>query len=139
MMAGANGSAPNPDPTSTHGKDAAQAKKLELQGWPYPRHLKDRFFSVVVHGDVEGASGVRRALSDWLRFMELRPAGNMSELDRYIGYYGSYAESHALLDRDHAVQDETRNVARAVARAVRLLRAGRLPQPDAALSPARPK
>jgi multimeric flavodoxin WrbA len=24
----------NPDPTSTHGKDAAQAKELELAGWP---------------------------------------------------------------------------------------------------------
>ncbi len=93
----------NPDPSATHGKDAAKAKQLELQGWPYPRHLKDRFFSVVVHGDVEGASGVRRALSDWLRFMELRPAGGMAELDRYIGYWEPYASSHDALDRDTAI------------------------------------
>ena len=31
----------NPDPTSTHGKDAARAKELEA-GWKYPRHLKGR-------------------------------------------------------------------------------------------------
>jgi multimeric flavodoxin WrbA len=28
----------NPDPSSTHGKVAAEAKALELEGWPYPRH-----------------------------------------------------------------------------------------------------
>ena len=32
----------NPDPTSTHGKHADQAKALELKGWPYPRHLAGR-------------------------------------------------------------------------------------------------
>ena len=37
----------NPDPTSTHGKNAAEAKTLELKGWPYPRHLAGRVFSVV--------------------------------------------------------------------------------------------
>jgi multimeric flavodoxin WrbA len=84
----------NPDPTATHGKDAAKAKALELKGWPYPRHLGDRLFSVVVHGDVEGAENVRRSISDWLQFMELRPAGRMAELDRYIGYHEPYATSH---------------------------------------------
>jgi len=32
----------NPDPTSTHGKKAAEAKALELKGWPYPKHLEGR-------------------------------------------------------------------------------------------------
>ena len=32
----------NPDQTTTHGKDAAKAKALELAGWPYPRHLAGR-------------------------------------------------------------------------------------------------
>ena len=32
----------NPDPSSTHGKKAAEAKALELNGWPYPRHLAGR-------------------------------------------------------------------------------------------------
>ena len=53
----------NPDPTSTHGKDAALAKEIELAGWPYPRHLAGRVFSVVVHGDAAGAEAVQAALS----------------------------------------------------------------------------
>jgi hypothetical protein len=39
----------NPDPTTTGGKNPAKAKKLELDGWGYPQHLKGRGFSVVVH------------------------------------------------------------------------------------------
>ena len=61
----------NPDPTRTQGKDAELAKQIELDGWDYPRHLAGRLFSVVVHGDVEGAENVRRSISDWLRFMHL--------------------------------------------------------------------
>src|SRR5438477_5174276 len=34
----------NPDPSSTDGKKADQAKALELKGWPYPRHLAGRHF-----------------------------------------------------------------------------------------------
>jgi hypothetical protein len=41
--------------------------------------------------------------------------------------------------RDTGVQEETRNVARAVVNAVRELRAGRLPGTDAGLVPPRPK
>jgi multimeric flavodoxin WrbA len=116
----------NPDPTSTHGKDAKKAKQLELDGWPYPRHLEGRLFSVVVHGDVEGAENVRRSLVDWLRFMHLVPAGVPAELDRYIGYWEPYATSHQALDRDHAIQEEVRNAARTLLEAVQARRAGRL-------------
>jgi multimeric flavodoxin WrbA len=76
----------NPDPTLTQGKNAELAKQIELQGWNYPRHLAGRLFSVVVHGDVEGVENVRRALSDWMCFMHMVPAGTKAELDRYIGY-----------------------------------------------------
>ena len=93
----------NPDPTLTHGKDAKQAKAVELAGWHYPKHLEGRVFSVVVHGDVEGAENVRRSVSDWLRFMDLTPAGVNAELDRYIGYWGPYATSHEALDADRAI------------------------------------
>ena len=62
----------NPDPTRTHGKDAKKAKELELAGWDYPRHLAGRLFSVVVHGDVEGAENVRRIA---LRLAVLHAAG----------------------------------------------------------------
>ena len=48
--------------------------------------------------------------------MGLIDAGDQARLDRYIGYYEPYATSHDALDRDDAVQEETRNVARAVAR-----------------------
>jgi multimeric flavodoxin WrbA len=129
----------NPDPTSTNGKDAEAAKKLELAGWPYPKHLAGRTYGLVVHGDVAGIEGVRRALTDWLDWMGLVDAGAQSRLDRFIGYYQPYATSHDALDADVAVQDEVRNVARAVAGAVRELRAGTLSRPDADLPRPRPK
>ena len=81
----------NPDPTTTHGKSPEVAKALELSGWSYPRHLSGRAFSVVVHGDTEGAESLRRALSDWLLNMELVPAGGLAVMDRYVGYYEPYA------------------------------------------------
>lgn len=115
----------NPDPTTTHGKNAAKAKAIELAGWDYPRHLAGRLFSVVVHGDVEGAENVRRSISDWLRFMQLEPAGQLAEIDRYIGYWEPYATSHDALDADRAIQDEVRNAARALAEAVTKRRDGR--------------
>ena len=101
----------NPDPTRTHGKDAKRAKQIELEGWDYPRHLEGRMFSVVVHGDVEGAENVRRSISDWLCFMHMAPAGSKAELDRYIGYWKPYATSHNELDHDAAVQQEVANAA----------------------------
>ncbi|HEV2817615.1 MAG TPA: flavodoxin family protein [Allosphingosinicella sp.] len=116
----------NPDPTTTHGKDALKAKQLELDGWPYPRHLEGRLFAVVVHGDVEGAENVRRSLVDWLRFMHLVPAGVPAELDRYIGYWQPYATSHDALDQDLAIQEEVRNAARTLLEAVQARRSGHL-------------
>jgi multimeric flavodoxin WrbA len=118
----------NPDPTSTHGKDAAQAKALEMEGWNYPQHLAGRTYGVVVHGDVAGVEDVRRNLCDWLDWMGLIEAGAQARLDRYVGYYEPYATSHETLDRDQALQQEVRNVARAVALAVEQLRAGTLRQ-----------
>ena len=129
----------NPDPTATGGKDVEKAKALELAGWPYPKHLAGRTYGVVVHGDVAGIEGVRRALSDWLDWMGLIDAGSMARLDRFIGYYKPYATSHEELDRDTAVQEEVRNVARAVVNAVAELRAGKLSRPDAQLQRPRPK
>ena len=129
----------NPDVTSTHGKNAEQAKALELNGWPYPKHLAGRTYGLIVHGDVAGIEGVRRALSDWLDWMGLIDAGAAARLDRFIGYYKPYATSHDELDHDSAVQEEARNVARALATAVTDLRAGKLSAPDAGLTRPRPK
>lgn len=116
----------NPDPTRTHGKDARRAKAIELEGWHYPRHLAGRLFSVIVHGDVEGAESVRRSLADWLRFMRLVPAGPLAEVDRYIGYWKPYALGHSELDADSAMQEEVRNAARTLLEAVLARRHGRL-------------
>jgi hypothetical protein len=82
---------------------------------------------------------VRRALCDWLDWMGLIDAGSMARLDRFVGYYRPYATSHEELDRDTAVQEEVRNVGRALANAVKELRAGRLSDPDAGLKAPRPK
>jgi multimeric flavodoxin WrbA len=129
----------NPDPTRTHGKDAAEAKHLELAGWDYPRHLAGRLFAVVVHGDAEGATDVRRAISDWLISMQLRPAGNAAELDRYIGYWKPYAINHEELDADTAIQEEVRIVARTLAAAIAAQRSGRLEDTTPATPPPRQK
>jgi multimeric flavodoxin WrbA len=115
----------NPDPTTTDGKDAAKAKALELQGWPYPKHLAGRLFSVIAHGDAEGADNVRRDLHDWLIEMALVPAGAPAVFDRYIGYYEPYATSHEALDRDTAFMEEARNAARTLIEAVTEMRRGR--------------
>ena len=129
----------NPDPTSTHGKKIEEAKRLELNGWSYPKHLAGRAYGVVVHGDVSGIEDTRRALCDWLDWMGLIDAGPQARLDRFIGYYEPYATSHESLDCDRGVQDETRNVGLAVANAVELLRKGALHQADEALERPRPK
>jgi multimeric flavodoxin WrbA len=129
----------NPDPTTTHGKDPAKAKAIELAGWPYPRNLEGRAYAVVVHGDVAGVLDVRRALSDWLDWNGLIDAGAASRLERYIGYYEPYATSHDALDRDEAVQEEVRNVARALVCAIGEVRAGTLSAPDRGLRAPRPK
>lgn len=129
----------NPDPTTTQGKKAELAKALELAGWDYPKHLAGRAYGLVVHGDVAGIEGVRRGLSDWLDWMGLIDAGALSRLDRFIGYYESYAASHEALDLDTMVRKEVLNVASAVASTVAKLRTGGLTAADAGLRPPRPK
>jgi multimeric flavodoxin WrbA len=129
----------NPDPTSTHGKKAAEAKALELKGWPYPRHLAGRHFAIVAHGDSVGAETLRRSLADWLTDMKLISAGGMAETDGYIGYMKPYATSHDELDADTAFQSEVVNTARALAAAVELARAGRLQDPAQGLVDPEPK
>ena len=128
----------NADPTTTHGKKAAEAKALELEGWAYPKHLAGRSYSVIVHGDVEGAENLRRMLCDWLSSLDLVPAGSAACLDRYIGYYGPYATSHQALDEDRALTQEVENAARALATHIDQVRAGRQ-EPDAHLAEPRPK
>jgi hypothetical protein len=92
---------------------------------------------VVVHGDAEGVLTLRRSLTDWLEDMHLVAADR--SLDRYIGYYEPYATSHEALDRDTAVQEETRNCARALLVAVRKARAAGASDDADVIPEARPK
>jgi hypothetical protein len=94
---------------------------------------------VVVHGDAVGAETLRRSLTDWLTDMGLIAAGHVALVDGYVGYYMPYATSHDELDEDKDFQEEVRNAARSLIRAVRLLRRGELKQPDASLREPRPK
>ena len=128
----------NPDPTSTQGKDPKLAKKLELAGWDYPRHLAGRAFSVVVHGDSAGAENLRRMLVDWLTDMHLVPAGRWAELDRYVGYYKPYATSHVEFDNDRALHGEIQNAARTLVGTIRKLR-NRRHSTESSLTEPRPK
>jgi multimeric flavodoxin WrbA len=129
----------NPDPTTTHGKDAATAKAIELGGWSYPRHLEGRLFALAVHGDTEGAENLCRTLADWLTSMSLEAAGAKALLDRYVGYWKPYATSHADLDGDDALPQEVANAARTLAHAVTEKRGGRWPQQDRGLREPRSK
>jgi len=129
----------NPDPTSTHGKNAAEAKGLELAGWPYPRHLAGRLFSIVVHGDTVGAETLRRSLSDWASDIGLIAAGSKAELDAYVGYFEPYATSHQALDKDTAFQQEVRNAALTLVDAVEAKRQGRMVEAGSRLQEPRPK
>jgi multimeric flavodoxin WrbA len=129
----------NPDPSSTQGKKADEAKALELAGWPYPRDLAGRLFSAVVHGDTVGAETLRRAMMDWASDMHLISAGSKAELDAYIGYFGPYATSHQALDRDTAFQEEVRQAALVLAEAVQAKRGGKLIEAGACLREPRPK
>jgi multimeric flavodoxin WrbA len=129
----------NPDPSSTHGKKADEAKALEMAGWPYPRHLAGRLFSAVVHGDTVGAESLKHALVDWAANMQLISAGSLAELGRYVGYYEPYATSHAALDKDEALQAEVRNAARTLCEAVVAQREGKLVEAGRGLKEPRPK
>jgi multimeric flavodoxin WrbA len=128
----------NPDPTRTRGKTPLLAKELELEGWPYPRHLAGRAFAVVVHGDAAGVEALTHALEGWLSDMRLVPARGGGVLGRYVGYYQPYATSHEALDGDDGFIRETLDAARALLATLPVTRSGAHPaQREAA--PPRPK
>jgi multimeric flavodoxin WrbA len=117
----------NPDPTSTQGKTPSKAKALELEGWPYPRHLAGRAFSVVVHGDAAGVEALTHALEGWLSDMHLVPARGGGIVGRYVGYYEPYATSHDALDDDDAFVRETLEAARTLLATLPVVRSGTHP------------
>jgi hypothetical protein len=128
-----------PGPDIDARQKSRRGQGVGIAGWPYPQHLAERVFSVVVHGDYGGEEAVQNALSTWLRDSGLVEAGHLSQVSRLVGYMEPYATSHEELDRDTAFQEETRIAARALVQAVKLQRRGELKRPDAGLQPARQK
>ncbi len=129
----------NPDPTTTRWKGPELAKKLELKGWPYPKHLAGRAFAVIVHGDAAGVENLERNLVDWLTDMQLIPVSPDAGLGRYVGYYKPYATSHDDLDLDKDFQTEVKNRALSLVKMVRQIRNGKYKRSDADLEDPRPK
>ena len=60
----------------------------------------------------------------------------MAELDGYIGYEELYALSHQALDEDDAFQQDVRNAATTLARAVKLRAEGKFQLADEGLKEA---
>ncbi len=129
----------NPDPTSTGGKDAMKAKRLELKGWDYPKHLAGRAFSVIAHGDAAGPENLRRMLVDWLDDIGMIQAGPTAALDTWIGWYRPYATSHEDLDEDKDLFVQVEHAALSLSRMVGLIRSGSWTPPDKGLHPPREK
>ncbi len=105
----------NPDPTSTHGKKAEEAKKIEAGGWDYPQHLARRIFGCIVHGDTTGVTALKDHLTNWAEDLQMIPASTKSQIGRYIGYYGPYFESHEAYEKDEKIKQEVQMVARSIA------------------------
>jgi hypothetical protein len=76
---------PLADQSLARGKDADEAKMLQLSGWRCPRHLAGRLFAAVVHGDTVGVEMLRRILGrstcTWSR------PGALWTAYRYLEFY----------------------------------------------------
>ena len=123
----------NPDPTSTKGKDATLAKKIEIAGWDYPKHLAGRAFSIVTHGDSTGVENLRRNLTDWLNDLQLIQAGSGGVVGGYIGYYKTYAESHDDYDHSPDFITEVETAAASLVRQIEFNRSRKYYPPDLGL------
>jgi multimeric flavodoxin WrbA len=129
----------NADPTTTKGKDPELAKQVELDGWPYPKHLAGRAFAVVTHGDAAGPETVRRTLVDWLTDIGMVQAGPLAAVNTWIGWYEPYATSHDALDRSPETFVEVEQAALSLSRLVGQLRDGTFEPPNLGLHGPRQK
>ena len=87
-------------------------------------------------------SGAENCAARWwtgLPICHLSQASRTAEVDGYVGYMEPYATSHEALDDDKDFQEETRNAARALGKAVQLSRAGKYQRPDEDLHHPNPK
>ena len=129
----------NPDPTTTSGKDPEKAKAIELAGWDYPKHLAGRAYGVAVHGDASGVERLRQTLCDWLgvaRLCRRRTASAARPLYRLLQALRD--ESRGAGQGRGRVRGSAQRRALA-ARAVALIREGRIADPGEGLSSPRQK
>ena len=131
----------NPDPTlhPRQGRGRRPRRSSSTAG-TIRATSQGRLFSVVVHGDVEGAENVRRSI---VRLAALHAAarrpGRTAELDRYIGYWKPYATSHDGARRRHGHPGRGAQRRPDPAEALHARRAGRLPTIGADLTAPREK
>jgi multimeric flavodoxin WrbA len=125
----------NADPTTTKGKDVKLAKQIELEGWPFPKHLAGRAFAVLAHGDAAGPENLRRSLVDWLTDLGMVQAGPLAAIDTWIGWYAPYATSHDDLDKDQVIFTQVEQAALSLSNLIGQLRDGTFEPPNTGLQP----
>lgn len=106
-----------------HG-DALDRMRHALNEPQLRARLAERAYGLVVHGDMAAICHARGALAGWLDGLGWVDSDSFGPLTRFIGYYEP--EQDELEPAEADIEEESRNVARAVHKAVTELRAGRL-------------
>ena len=94
----------------------------------FPDYLADRVYGVAVCGNTLMAESTRRALAGRLDRMGLVDSSSFARLDRHAGYYEPAMSAEPVCADTVGFAEQVENVALAVCRGVRDLRAGRLPR-----------
>ena len=94
----------------------------------FPEYLADRVYGVAVCGHTLLAESTRRALAGRLDRMGLVDSSSFAQLDRNAGYYEPACTAEPICADTVGFAEQVENVALAVCRGVRDLRAGRLPR-----------
>lgn len=95
-------------------------------------HLSDRAYGIVVHGDCAGVADARTALAEQLDRLGMVDSDSFGPLTCYAGYCDAElqaGQAGADTGADADWDEQARNVARALHKAVTELRAGRLAVP----------
>lgn len=131
----------NWDPTTTLSDDGSTVKDVEkaksLERGPKPggepqwdyisgKALLGRLFTVFVHGDAAGTDTAFSALRDTLAWFGMH---EVSGSNGYIGYEGTYSDSHDHLDEDEGSWAQVEMQAKDLAAATKAALKGGMPHP----------
>lgn len=94
----------------------------------FPDYLADRVYGIAVCGNTLLAEETRRALAGRLDRMGLVDSSSFAQLDCHAGYYEPALAPAQVCADTAGFAEQVENVALAVCRGVRDLRAGRLPR-----------